>query len=186
MFIDHPNGRKLYVSDFKKGTPPRYSVSPVEALKMDKATTRRVDESAADHFHVELWTPALQEMLEEHEAPAPVIHFDAGGSDDTRHTSCGNVVHADSTSTDPSNVTCDHCRRRLPSLANQSSVSPRDIPVGYWPIKGKYFRQPIQTLPASYWVFIIDKTDLIQPGSYLYRYFKKNETTLRRRAKKRL
>lgn len=182
------NGRRLYVSGYDQAKGVRFSINPKEAILLTKKECRAVDTSTPEFLLEELWTPGMQDMLQEASPPPIILHYAPSITSTGVVTACGNTVHRDSVTTNIDETTCDACLRRARGSRpdDTEDVAPKDVPIGYWPIKGKYFHQPLEALPASYWVWVIDQTNIVHPNSYLYKYFKDNETTLRRRAKRRL
>ena len=174
-------GRRQYVTGVSEGHyTPGYTTDPSQAQRMTRQMCREVDQSTDRHLHIEPWTPALQEMLEEDYTPHRTMHYSHNISilDESARTICGNVIHRDSVTESFAEVTCDICIRK----AHGEARTGRDMPRGYWPIKGKYFGDDIRTLPAKYWCWVVYNTDMVKPGSYLHDFFLQHEATFRRRA----
>lgn len=178
-------GSRRYVFGIREGDyKPQFTPDPSKAQQMDLMSCRKVDESTGLFLQELAWTPALQEELEEqYSRTSRIVHYTLSSiraDEPSVRTVCGHVIHKDSVSERFKDVTCDTCVK----YAHGKKPSGRDIPRGYWPIKGKYFGQDIRTLPAHYWCWVMDKTDMVKEGSYLHDFFSKNEKTLRRRSGK--
>lgn len=185
MYSKSTYSPRRYVYGVKEGNyTPWFTEDPTQAQILDLATCRKVDESTALFMETQPWTPGLQAEIENSHQSSRVIHYapDRKATEESTRTICGNVIHKDSTSADFADVTCEKCIRH----AHRKKTAPRDIPRGYWPIKGKYYGQDIRTLPASYWCWVVDKTDMVKPGSYLHEFFLQNEAIFRRRAGKKM